>query len=246
VFRHARDDHWKYDDKLVAAGGMAGDQVGLAVSLYAAGATEIGLVGAPLTNTGITSNTGAAYVFLGSGGGWFQAGGPLTGDGRENDQFGAAVAVTPIIAVVGNYLDDPIAVNSGSAFVFRNNGLGYGFDTKLIPEDSMADDQFGISVTAYGERAAVGSWKSESPAIDGGAVYVTADAVPFVDCNMNGSPDECDVSLGYSPDCNMNGVPDECDIADGFSEDCNLNGIPDECDSVDPNDDSNSNGQPDL
>lgn len=246
VFRRDAQEEWLFESKLLPTGGAAGDQFGLAVSLYAVGLTEVALIGAPLTNVGLTSNTGAAYVFTSSGATWSQAGGALLGDSRAEDQFGAAVAVTGQIAVVGDYLDDPVGVNSGSAFVFRNTGLGYAFDTKLIPDDAMANDQFGIAVTAYGERAAIGSWKSESPATDGGAVYVTADVVPFVDCNMNGSPDECDISLGYSQDCNLNAIPDECDIAAGTSEDCNLNGVPDECDTPDPADDCNGNGLPDL
>jgi len=51
-----------------------------------------------------------------------------------------------------------------------------------------------------------------------------------VDCNVNGVPDECDLSRGTSLDCNANGILDECDIAGGTSVDCNLNGVPDECD----------------
>ncbi len=63
------------------------------------------------------------------------------------------------------------------------------------------------------------------------------------DCNVNGTPDDCDVSSGggsadcnlnaipdeCEPDCNANGIPDECDIRDGSSRDANANGIPDEC-----------------
>src|SRR5205085_11181406 len=33
----------------------------------------------------------------------------------------------------------------------------------------------------------------------------------FVDCNGNGSPDDCDIRMGTSLDENENGVPDECD-----------------------------------
>lgn len=43
------------------------------------------------------------------------------------------------------------------------------------------------------------------------------------DCNSNGIPDECE------PDCNNNGVADECDITLGASDDCQPDGVPDEC-----------------
>jgi hypothetical protein len=55
------------------------------------------------------------------------------------------------------------------------------------------------------------------------------------DCNVNGTPDECEV------DCNGNGSPDDCDVADGTSLDCDMNGNPDECDP-----DCNGNGVPDI
>lgn len=51
------------------------------------------------------------------------------------------------------------------------------------------------------------------------------------DCNMNGTLDACDISLGASLDCQANGVPDECDIALGLCVDCDSNGVPDECQS---------------
>jgi len=34
---------------------------------------------------------------------------------------------------------------------------------------------------------------------------------------------------GQGSDCNLNLTPDDCDIADGTSNDCNLDGVPDEC-----------------
>ncbi len=81
-----------------------------------------------------------------------------------------------------------------------------------------------------------------------------------LDCNVNGVPDEVDISDGTSQDCNGNSVPDECDIALGTAEDCNGNQIPDSCDvasgsSNDVNDndvpdecepDCNGNGVPDT
>lgn len=69
--------------------------------------------------------------------------------------------------------------------------------------------------------------------------------VPQDDCNMNGSPDVCDIAAGNSPDCNGNGVPDECDVAIGG--DCNMNGVPDSCDIASGTSlDCNQNGVPDT
>ncbi len=66
---------------------------------------------------------------------------------------------------------------------------------------------------------------------------------PEQDCNLNGSPDSCDIASGASGDCQSDGIPDECQLA---GNDCNGNGVPDECDISSGNSsDSNGNGLPD-
>jgi hypothetical protein len=71
----------------------------------------------------------------------------------------------------------------------------------------------------------------------GANVTVTYNFAP--DCNMNGIPDNEDISNGTSEDCNNNGIPDECEedcdddgIPDDCEPDCNNNGIPDDCDDT--------------
>ncbi len=60
------------------------------------------------------------------------------------------------------------------------------------------------------------------------------------DCQPNGVADECDLTLGTSDDCNNNDIPDECEV------DCQNNGIPDECDITSmTSDDCNNNDIPD-
>lgn len=44
-------------------------------------------------------------------------------------------------------------------------------------------------------------------------VRLEAVVIGGLDCNANGTPDECDVARGSGPDCNRNGVPDECEAA---------------------------------
>lgn len=56
-----------------------------------------------------------------------------------------------------------------------------------------------------------------------------------MDCDDNGTPDECDPQV----DCNSNGAADRLDLAGGTSTDCNTNCLPDECE---PDADCNHNG----
>ena len=54
----------------------------------------------------------------------------------------------------------------------------------------------------------IGAETADGPVANSGSAYV---AVP-TDCNGNGVPDACDLSMGTSFDTNGNGVPDECDL----------------------------------
>ena len=79
---------------------------------------------------------------------------------------------------------------------------------------------------------------------------------PKLDCNGNGTPDECDIEEGTSPDLDGDGRPDECgdcngngildgfEIADGTLGDCDADAIPDICQSA--GNDCDADGVPDL
>jgi hypothetical protein len=45
----------------------------------------------------------------------------------------------------------------------------------------------------------------------GGEVFKILPTIAPPDCNANGRPDRCDISVGASRDTNLNGVPDECE-----------------------------------
>ena len=57
------------------------------------------------------------------------------------------------------------------------------------------------------------------------------DNAPFLDCNLNGVLDSCDIA-GGAEDCNANSKPDSCELADGSATDFNGNGVLDVCESV--------------
>jgi len=60
------------------------------------------------------------------------------------------------------------------------------------------------------------------------------------DCDFDGVSDSCELYEGLVTDCNANLIPDDCDIASGSSADCALDGVPDECEP-----DCNENAVPD-
>jgi hypothetical protein len=69
-------------------------------------------------------------------------------------------------------------------------------------------------------------------ALDGNHDIVTLRNVTAIsfDCNLNGVPDECDITAGTSSDANGDGVPDECTLPRG---DMNCDGVVDVFD-IDP------------
>ena len=124
-------------DKLLASDGTGGDQFGYSVAL----SRNVALVGA---NFG--SGSGSAYVFRFDGSGWTEQQKLLPSDGMPGVSFGFSVAVSDDIAVVGAKGDDDNGVSSGSAYVYRFDGLTWIEEQKLLASDGAPGDRFGWSV----------------------------------------------------------------------------------------------------
>jgi probable HAF family extracellular repeat protein len=131
----------------------------------------------------------------------------------------------------------------------------------LIPTDSRWSALSAADLNEPGQIVGVGTFRGRRHAFLMTPVAILPCGTDEADCQPNGTPDGCDVELGFSEDCNDNIVPDECessadcqpngiaDICDttaGTSLDCNQNEIPDECDIDDgASQDCNANGVPD-
>lgn len=86
-------------------------------------------------------------------------------DGKPNDRFGSAVAVSGNVAVVGSPIDRDAGIRSGSAYVFERDPSGWQFVDKLLPSGRAAYDDLGFSVAVSGKTLVVG-------ALNGDAVYL--------------------------------------------------------------------------
>jgi hypothetical protein len=117
---------------------------------------------------------GFIYVMKWNGSGW-----PVTridpSDGLANDQFGHALAVNAdgTRIAVGAYAADPVGANSGAVYIYDWNGTTWD-ETKLMPNDHAAGDQFGrsISISADGNTLAIGSLSNGGNGTNSGAVYL--------------------------------------------------------------------------
>ena len=155
---------WNQEEKLLASDPTSGAHFGNAVG--ASG--EVVVVAAVDKVVG----TGAAYAFRLNGGSWVQEQILLAPDGAFDDRFGASVAVSGDVAIVGAPRDDDDGANSGSAYVFRFNGSSWGQTHKLRAFDGSIWDKFGNSVAISGDVVVAGAPLDDDAGTDSGSAYV--------------------------------------------------------------------------
>jgi VCBS repeat-containing protein/predicted outer membrane repeat protein len=86
------------------------------------------------------------------------------------DSFGSSVAISGNTVVVGAYLDDTGATNSGTVYVFDAT-TGTLLRTLANPTPATYD-YFGFSVAVSGNTVVVGAYGDDTGATDAGTVYV--------------------------------------------------------------------------
>ncbi len=143
---------WVEEQKLTASDGAENDQFGGSVALSG----NVAVIGARLVDDN-GSNSGSAYVFRFNGASWEQEQKLLASDGAEGDLFGLSVAVSGDVAVAGARFDDDNGGNSGSAYVFRFNGVSWDQEQKLLASDADGNEIFGQSVSVDGDVILVGA-----------------------------------------------------------------------------------------
>jgi hypothetical protein len=108
------------------------------------------VIGAPGDNAGL----GAAYVYRWNGNEWTREQKLSASDGVAGDSFGFAVALSGGVAVVTAAGDDS---GSGSAYVFRWNGVTWMQEQKLMASDRAAGDSFGWAASIYQDVVLIGA-----------------------------------------------------------------------------------------
>ena len=139
------------------------------------------VVGAPFENSGSSGTagdplstsspqSGAAYVYLDTGGGqWVLQQYLKASNNDANDQFGSAVAISgDTLAVTavnessnatgvnGNQLDNS-ASQSGAVYVFQRAGAAWGQQAYIKASNTGAGDMFGTSVAISGDMLVAGA-----------------------------------------------------------------------------------------
>ena len=136
------------------------------------------VVGTPEDQGGAYAS-GAAYVFERDGGGdWNEVKKFVPDPVSESSRFGEAVGISVGRVIVGAPNDDTQATNAGAAYVFIRKPNGdWVPESKLTADDGAFNDQFGISVSVDGDRAAAGAyWDGDLGSNSGSAYMYESDA----------------------------------------------------------------------
>ena len=147
-------NNWGAFAKLAPSETLNNDEFGFAVSL----SRDAALVGMPFDGESNQSRWGSAWVY-GRDRGGEDAWGLLEKldppDNRNNDEFGRSVAIASGTVVVGARLDDSIALNAGSAYIYEvriNNAPAPG--TPSLPDQIAVVNQafeYVVPATTFGD-----------------------------------------------------------------------------------------------
>lgn len=140
---------WTQQQKLVASDGAMGDAFGASVAIRG----DRIVIGAPSAN----GSQGAAYVFSRTGSSWSEQQKLTAGNAANLDLFGTSVAIGDEAIVVGAPgTDDGRLIDTGSAYVFENNGSSW-IPQEIVNAPRGAGDAFGSSVAVSGTTIVVGA-----------------------------------------------------------------------------------------
>lgn len=141
---------WIQEVKLLPDDGSADDLFGRGVCISG----DYIIVGA--SGMGYTSGkTGAVYIFKRNGSSWIEESKLTANDAAPNDWFGTSVSIDGGYLIIGSALDDDGGENSGSAYIFKFDGINWIQEAKLTASDAAIQDEFGSSVSISGDYAIV-------------------------------------------------------------------------------------------
>jgi hypothetical protein len=131
------------------------------------------LIGA-LGADGVVRESGAAYVWVLTGGSWQLEEKLVAPDGAKHAQFGNAVALHGDRALVGAPGDAQDGQGAGAAYVFVRQAGVWVFEQKLNAAGAAPGAGLGLSVALHDARAVVGAPRAADVGTDSGAVVVFA------------------------------------------------------------------------
>ncbi len=157
---------WSEADHLTPFDIQVGDEFGGSVDIKG---NRI-LVGAP--DEGVFGNsTGAAYIFEFDGLGWHEVKKLVPLDGDNQDKFGCSVSLGEELAFVGSCENNENGNDSGATYVYTRDVSDWELVEKLVAADTGSSDQFGFSVSGFGNQFITGAKEHDGHTESSGAAY---------------------------------------------------------------------------
>jgi len=107
------------------------------------------------------SRAGSIELFHFKGMSWVHSQRLPASDTAASDRFGWSVDIAGNALVVGAKFDDDVVSSSGSAYVFRCNGVTWVQDQKLTAPDPAQNAQFGNAIAMDDNLIVVGAWQDD-------------------------------------------------------------------------------------
>ena len=117
-------------------------------------------------------DSGSAYIFARNRNEWTEQAKLTADDAAANDNFGLSVSISGDYAIVGAHGNDDDGENSGAVYIFVRDGDEWTQQQKLTSDDAAEGDQFGISVSVFGDYAIVGAYCNDDDGVNSGSAYI--------------------------------------------------------------------------
>ena len=164
-------ERWIERAKITANDAAKSDRFGVAVAIH----IDTIIVGSTLNDAGRGKDAGAAYVYVREGNAWRQHTKLVGDDSRAGDHFGAGVATTGEIAIIGAPLHEEEGLGSGAAYAFLKTDGVWKETEKIVPDNPVKGLVFG-SATAISRDTVIvtgGTDEEGAPGFgNGSAAYV--------------------------------------------------------------------------
>jgi hypothetical protein len=153
--------------KLLPGDGSDEDLFGCSVSISG----DYAIIGA-FKDDDNGNESGSAYIFRRDGSNWTEEDKVTASDGAAGDYFGMFVSISGNYAIVGSPWDDDNGNESGSAYIYRRDGVNWIEEDKVTASDGAAGDYFGMFVSISGNYAIVGSPWDDDNGNESGSAYI--------------------------------------------------------------------------
>lgn len=168
AYVYYRSATWSQQAKLSQSDVDANDYFGEAVDLC----ENYAIIGASERGE-LNQGAGSVYVFLRQGTNWTQQQKLTASDSSAGDEFGYAVRIDSNVVIIGAHWDDDNGNASGSAYSFVRTDTTWTQVAKITASDADSLDEFGNSVTIYGDYIVCGAYFDDHTSLkDPGSAYI--------------------------------------------------------------------------